>query len=459
MSCAGDNWIVPGANPCSGGGGGTAGVTQLNNFTGSITIDSSDDSIVVSNQGGLINLTTTGTTNTVQTINGISGNLQLTGTGLTTVSNVLDQFTINTTIPDNVNSLNGLQGVVSIGAGTGMEVVPSGNTLVLNSTVTAGVETLNTLSGGLSLVGGTNVTITPGINTITISATAGAGGVSSVNGIDGAVNIISGNPMIRIDNDIVNRNVTLNGIPMIINDSFTMGTSSNSFTYDFTDYGVSITPPYQIATSVTAGQTIGKVPYVTYTKNTENAVFTVVDAITNTPMNGCTLDFILASHYFTPLPLILKTFTFPLCGGFNAGPGVISDNVMTLQSEITNSIPNDYFIRNNPNGVNATMSFSGTVYGANIFPQYQSIVAGCSQADSSLANLRMSITSGGNGVKPVPIADWGTVIPNAVNVINNPNMVLDESKSLWYTWRTTTLGVNSELEGVNMSLVIQYMGY
>jgi len=39
MSCAGNNYVVPGADPCSGGGGGGgSGVNTLNTLTGDLTI-------------------------------------------------------------------------------------------------------------------------------------------------------------------------------------------------------------------------------------------------------------------------------------------------------------------------------------------------------------------------------------------------------------------------------------
>mgnify|MGYP000889746580 CR=1 FL=1 len=59
MSCGGDNFVVPGANPCNNGGGGTAGVTTLNGYIGNVSITAGNNSIGVSNQGGNISLTAT----------------------------------------------------------------------------------------------------------------------------------------------------------------------------------------------------------------------------------------------------------------------------------------------------------------------------------------------------------------------------------------------------------------
>jgi hypothetical protein len=57
MSCAGNNYIVPGADPCSGGGGGGggSGVNTLNALTGDITIVGSPQ-ITVTPSGTDVNL-------------------------------------------------------------------------------------------------------------------------------------------------------------------------------------------------------------------------------------------------------------------------------------------------------------------------------------------------------------------------------------------------------------------
>jgi hypothetical protein len=49
MSCPGDLYVVPGANPCAGGGGGGAGVTSLQGLSGVLTLSSNNASININN--------------------------------------------------------------------------------------------------------------------------------------------------------------------------------------------------------------------------------------------------------------------------------------------------------------------------------------------------------------------------------------------------------------------------
>jgi len=93
----------------------------------------------------------------------------------------------------------------------------------------AGVTSLNALTGALQLIAGANVTITPLGDTITISATAGGAGIASINGSTvGSQTLISDNTnlltvttdallgvttfSIKIKNEIKSvANVSLNG--------------------------------------------------------------------------------------------------------------------------------------------------------------------------------------------------------------------------------------------------------
>jgi hypothetical protein len=53
MSCVGDNYIVPGADPCNQGGGG---VTSIQALTGDVLVTSNDSSIIVNTITGGLNL-------------------------------------------------------------------------------------------------------------------------------------------------------------------------------------------------------------------------------------------------------------------------------------------------------------------------------------------------------------------------------------------------------------------
>jgi len=80
MSCPGDNYIVPGANPCAGGGGGgVAGVASLNSQTGTVNIVPSNGTIVVTQGGGQIGLSAVLGGNVVTTLNGIIDDVTITG--------------------------------------------------------------------------------------------------------------------------------------------------------------------------------------------------------------------------------------------------------------------------------------------------------------------------------------------------------------------------------------------
>jgi len=60
MSCPGDNYVVPGANPCAGGGGGGgAGVSSIDGLTGDVAVTSNDGSITINNITGGLNLEVT----------------------------------------------------------------------------------------------------------------------------------------------------------------------------------------------------------------------------------------------------------------------------------------------------------------------------------------------------------------------------------------------------------------
>lgn len=76
-----------------------------------------------------------------------------------------------------VSSLNSLTGGLSITAGTGISVTPSGSSIAIANTATP-VSSLNTLTGAVTLAAGTGITLTPSGNTITVASTAS--GLSSI---------------------------------------------------------------------------------------------------------------------------------------------------------------------------------------------------------------------------------------------------------------------------------------
>lgn len=214
MSCPGDNYIVPSANPCSGGGGGAAGVSSLNSMTGAIQLSPADNSITITNEGGIIEFQATGLTDTVLTLNDIKGHLVLSGAGVTTVNAISPtEIEIETILPALVTSVNGMTDAVSFVAGTGIELSdPASNVVTISNIAPPGVVSLNSLNGGLSLIGGTNVTVTPGVNSITISATAGAGGVASVAGVDGAITLTSTDGSVIITPNVEGPSIDLQAV-------------------------------------------------------------------------------------------------------------------------------------------------------------------------------------------------------------------------------------------------------
>ena len=89
MSCPGGNYVVPGADPCAGGGGGA--IQSINGLVGAITVDSSDSTL---------NVAATSATNiTITNPNIISLNGAL---GIATLTSTDDSITVTNT-GDNIN--------------------------------------------------------------------------------------------------------------------------------------------------------------------------------------------------------------------------------------------------------------------------------------------------------------------------------------------------------------------
>lgn len=286
MSCAGDNWIVPGANPCNnGGGGGTAGVTSLNSFQGAVSITAGNASIGVSNQGGNIVLTASGL-QAVDSINGESGILTFNGTGATTISNTGSAFTIDTTIPANVGSVNSLTGALTLG-GTGATTVTNvGNAISVNTTLPSIVNTVNSLVGALTIDGTGATTVTNVGNAISVNTTIPAN-VGSVNSLTGALTI-GGTGATTVSNvgNAISVNTTLPSIVNTLNTlsgavTLTGGTnvslvpSGNNITINATAGGGGVSSVESQTGAVTFSSTDGS---VSFTSSSGNIDFSAVGA-------------------------------------------------------------------------------------------------------------------------------------------------------------------------------------
>jgi hypothetical protein len=140
MSCPGDLYVVPGAAPCSGGGG-TAGVTTLQSLTGEINFQSTGDTISI------------------------------------------------TTVGNNINLEGAATGVTEIIAGTGCTIDPSPGVGAVTVNVNAGVDSINNCLGNITLEAGDSsitVTSTPGSGVGTISLAANFP-VTTLTGVGAAV--------------------------------------------------------------------------------------------------------------------------------------------------------------------------------------------------------------------------------------------------------------------------------
>jgi hypothetical protein len=166
MSCGGDNFIVPGANPCNNGGGGTAGVTTLNSFAGNVSITALDSSIGVSNQGGNIVLSATGL-QAVDSLNGESGALNIINGANTSVITNGSDISIN--VPTIVNSLNTVTGGLTLVGTGGTTVTNVGTAFSVNTPLPSIVNTLNTRSGALTVTGGGDTVVTNVLNAFTVT--------------------------------------------------------------------------------------------------------------------------------------------------------------------------------------------------------------------------------------------------------------------------------------------------
>lgn len=228
MSCPGDNYVVPGANPCAnGGGGGVAGVASLNTQTGAVNIVPSNATILVTQGGGQIGLEAVLGGNVVTTLNGCIDDVNITSSngsvGITTntvaktvdlsvpgaipatvtnilatgdasVSNVGTVFTVNVPLPAVPTSVtgSGIATVSNVGTVYNVEVPAPPEPLVSNIT-----------GSGIA-----NVTQVGTVFNVEVPATAI--GVASLNTLNGVVNISSIIDQIVVGSDTLTNTITLN---------------------------------------------------------------------------------------------------------------------------------------------------------------------------------------------------------------------------------------------------------
>lgn len=128
----------------------------------------------------------------VNSLNTLQGNVTLQGDGSVTVTvltgNVIE---LSASASAGVSSLNLLTGPVTIQGGSNVTVtLLTGGVIEISSTASGGVSSLNSFTGAVTLQAGTNVTITPLTgNVIEISASGSGSGVSSLNTLTGPVTI------------------------------------------------------------------------------------------------------------------------------------------------------------------------------------------------------------------------------------------------------------------------------
>lgn len=190
---------------------------------GTITLEAS-----VGSPGQYIGIPVDGTTpawvdapapkDTVETLNGCSGTVSLvagTGIGITPDTGA-GTITIEATgaTTAGVSSLQTLTGDITFtSTGDTIAITTDGTTINLETTGggSGGVPSVNTITTAVSIVAGTNITITDdvGAGTITIDATATTG-VSALNGLTGAVDIVSPDSSIFVNAVDAQVNLTLN---------------------------------------------------------------------------------------------------------------------------------------------------------------------------------------------------------------------------------------------------------
>ncbi len=224
MSCPGDNYPVPGANPCGGGGG--SGVQSVGAGTPNVTITgtATNPLINVTNVGG------------VTQIEGQIGNVNINGIGLTVAGGVpvLGDITLTADVQNITGS--GAAIVTEPTPGTFNIAVPSA--LVNNITQGAGITVTQPTAGVYNIASVVqNVTGTGGA--VVTQPTPGTFQVNaplvSVNGLTGLVNITAdGISQIEMNPGTNNINIATQGLkslsPGLNVDDVTLTSINNSVT-------------------------------------------------------------------------------------------------------------------------------------------------------------------------------------------------------------------------------------
>jgi hypothetical protein len=181
MSCPGDNYVVPGANPC-----------DQNNNQGGGNVESiiAGDGIIIDPINGLGNVTINAVA-AVDTISGLIGNVGvISDNGTITISNIGNSINFDVTNPPPVTSLIAGTGItLSPESGLGnvtinanappsppVTLLIAGTNIVLDPISGLGAVTINALDAPpapvTSLVAGTGITLSPtsGLGNVTINA-------------------------------------------------------------------------------------------------------------------------------------------------------------------------------------------------------------------------------------------------------------------------------------------------
>ena len=206
---AGDNVTITGSsaypiiNSSGGGGGGS-----VNSVTGStfIGVTGTTDP-VITNLG-------------VTSFNLIQGAVSISGGSNVSLDTVGSNISINVSIPPSqaVTSLSGLSGVVTLSPGNNITLNPSGQNIEIAATIPPAVNSLNSLQGAVSLIAGTDIGFATNGNEITINNTAVLpdAGVVSIVGQTGVVTMGSASDTVNITADANNIDLSIN-LPPIVN--------------------------------------------------------------------------------------------------------------------------------------------------------------------------------------------------------------------------------------------------
>jgi len=238
MACPGENWIVPGANPCANAGNSIAGVTSLNGEIGSLDIVAGDSSMIVTSGAGQVTLKANIGGNVVNTLNYMIGDLviQSANNSITVVEDILTKkIDLTANFPSTVTTFNTINGPVTLAPADGSITVTNnvpGKTVALKanfpailSTVTSvntikGDMTLTSTDGSLTLTGNTltkNINFkanfpTPPVIPSTLTSLNTLKGIATLTSLNSTVNISTNTITNSIDLSIPPLDVGVTGI-------------------------------------------------------------------------------------------------------------------------------------------------------------------------------------------------------------------------------------------------------